>query len=124
MKGKNTLRYILAIPLAIVASMILPKWFMFIFNIFIPFDFINQFIETYLLSVFAGWITVGVTFLIAPKRKILFALIQLTLNLIAIIYMFKIGGDFNYLFLIGTLLCLLMFSFKFIEDKKLEAEKK
>ena len=121
---KNTLRYIFAIPLGILASMILPKWFMFLFNTFIPIDFINQFMENYLLTIFAGWVAVGFTIIIVPKRKIVFAVIVVLLNLISAIYWYKIGNDFNYLFLIGGFIGL-YFGYgvqkeqKAIENKKL-----
>jgi hypothetical protein len=101
---KNTLRYIFAIPIAIIISMILPKWFIFISNYFIPFEFIIQFIENYLIKFIAGWITVSVTIIIVPKRRVLFGALQLVLNLIGAIYMYKINNDFNYMFLIGGII--------------------
>ncbi|WP_282073202.1 hypothetical protein [Polaribacter atrinae] len=119
---KNTLRYIFAIPLGILVSMILPKWFMFIFNTFIPFDFINQFIENYLLTVFEGWVAVGVTVIIVPKRQILFGAIQVILNVIGAIYMYKLNNDFNYLFLIGGLVAL-YFSYGAQKEQKAKENK-
>ena len=105
---KNILRYILAIPIGVIASMILPKIFMLIFNLFIPFESITNFIEQYLLAFFAGWVAVGFTILIAPRRRILFGIIQIILNLLSIIYMYTVNGDFNYMFLIGGIISLLM----------------
>ena len=123
MNYKNILRYIFAIPLGILASMILPKWFMFLFNNFIPFDLINQFIEDYLLAIFAGWLTVGFTIIIAPKRKILFGIVQVIINLISAIYMHKIGNNFNYLFLIGGFTGFFFSYFAVKEQAKIEEEK-
>ena len=120
---KNSLRYIFAIPLGIIASMTLPKWFMFIFKRFIPFDFVTDFIQNYLLTIFAGWIAVGFVILIVPKRKILFAIIQIAINFISAIYWYKISGDFNYLFLIGGFLVLGMYYLKELDEKKQGAEK-
>ena len=120
---KNTLRYIFAIPLAIIISMILPVWFMFIFNKFIPFEFITQFFENYLIKLLTGWITVGFTIIIVPKRKILFGFIQVTLNLITAIYLYKIGNNFNYLFLIGGFTGLYFSYFAVKEQAKIEEEK-
>ena len=120
---KNSLRYIFAIPLGIIVSMTLPKWFMFIFKRFIPFDFVTDFIQNYLLTIFAGWIAVGFVILIVPKRKILFAIIQIAINFISAIYWYKISGDFNYLFLIGGFLVLGMYYLKELDEKKQGAEK-
>lgn len=101
---KNTLRYILAIPAGIIASLILPTFFMWILKLFIPFDFITNFMENYLLPVFAGWVAVGFTIIIVPKRQFLFGVIMLLLNIIGSTYMYYAGEDFNYLFLIGGLI--------------------
>ena len=108
MKYKNILRYIFAIPIGVIASIILPKWFMFLFNKFIPLDFITDFIGLYLIKVFAGLVAIGFTVIIAPKKKTIFSILQIILMLISLIYDYNVNGDFNYLFLLGGVIGLFL----------------
>ncbi len=101
---KKKALYIIAIPLGLIASMVLPKIFEKILDLFIPFDGINNFIDNYIMKLFSGWIAVGITVLIAPSKKIIFGIVMLILNIVATIYMYTTGADFNYLFVIGGVL--------------------
>jgi hypothetical protein len=101
---KKTLLYIFAIPVGLIASMVLPNIFEKILDLFIPFEGINNFIDNYLMKIMSGWIAVGITVLIAPSKKILYGIIMLLLNILASIYMYTIGDKFNYLFIIGGVL--------------------
>ncbi len=105
---KKTLLYIIAIPLALIASSILPNYFLKILDYFIPFDVIIDFFDKYLMNVFSGYIAVAFTVLIAPAKKILLGSITLLLNIIAIIYVYTQGAEFNYLFAIGGVLALII----------------
>lgn len=101
---KKTLLYIIAIPVGLIASMVLPKIFETMLDLFIAFDTINNFIDNYIMKIISGWIAVGVAALIAPSKKILFGIIMLLLNIVATIYMYTKGAELNYLFIIGGIL--------------------
>ena len=116
---KRVLLYIFAIPIGLTASLILPTIFSKIFDYFMPFDAINKFFDTYLITALAGWISVGVSAFVAPSKKILFACIMLILNIVASIYMFQKGDSFNYIFIIGGLLALILIIFVDMNKEKL-----
>lgn len=101
---KKNLLYIGAIPIGLVASMVLPKIFEIVLNLFIPFDVINNFIDNYIMKILSGWIAVGMTMFIAPSRKKIFGIIMLLMNVAAIVYTYSKGAQFNYLFIIGGIL--------------------
>lgn len=103
---KKILLYIFAIPIGIIASVVLPALYSNILKRFIPFDSINYFLENYFLTFASGWIAIGVTALIAPSKKILFGGIALALNVFASIYMYYLGDSLNYLFIVGGSLSL------------------
>tara|TARA_R110002153_G_C13330970_1_gene498007 strand:+ start:8736 stop:9305 length:570 start_codon:yes stop_codon:yes gene_type:complete len=107
---KNTLRYIFAIPIGAILSIILPMWFIFLLESFMVFDFIIHFIDDYLINVFTGWLAVGFTIIIVPKKKKLFGIIQIVLSFIGAIYLYKINNEFNYRFFIGAFLGLFYFN--------------
>ncbi|MCG2459460.1 hypothetical protein K8352_01720 [Flavobacteriaceae bacterium F89] len=115
---KKVLLFIIAIPIGLIASMILPNLFSKIFTIFIPFDSITNFLDIYFMKFISGWIAVGITVIIVPSHKILFGLIMLGLNLLSAYYMFiSIGDEFNYLFVVGGILPLI-FTFLEYSNKK------
>lgn len=114
---KKILLYIFAIPIGLTASIILPAIFSKIFDYFIPFENVNDFLDKYLITILSGWIAVGITFLIAPSKKIFFAGIMLLLNIIASIYLSSKGDQLNYLFIVGGALA---FISVIIYDKKLK----
>ena len=114
---KNTYRYIFAIPIGVILSIILPMWFMFVLKSFMVFDFIIHFMDDYLVSVFTGWIAVGATIIIVPKRKFIFGIIQIILSFIGAIYMYKTNNEFNYLFFIGAFIGLFYFNVKEKDNK-------
>jgi len=105
---KKTLLYIFAIPIGLIASAVLPKIFSFIINIFIPFDGVIHVIDNYILKSLSGWIAVGITAMMVPSYKILYGLIMFGLCIIATLYMYYQGDRFNYLFLIGGILALII----------------
>ena len=113
---KRTLLYVFAIPIGLLASIILPAIFSKIFDVFIPFESVNNFIDKYIITILCGWIAVGITALVAPSKKSLFAGIMLFLNIIASIWMYTKGDNFNYLFVIGGALA---FVFILINEKNL-----
>ena len=104
---KKSILYIIAIPIGIIASMVLPKIFETILDRFIPFEGINNFFDNHIMKIFSGWIVVSVTALVAPSKKILFGVIVLLLNTVATIYMHTKGDELNYLFIIGGILALI-----------------
>ncbi len=110
---KKAVLYILAIPVGLIASMVLPKIFETILDIFIPFEGINNFIDNHIMKIISGWIAVGVTVLMVPSKKVLFGIIMLELNLLAAVYMYQKGDEFNYLFIIGGILA---FIFTLLEN--------
>ena len=116
---KRVLLYIFAIPIGLIASFILPTIFSKIFDYFIPFDAINNFLDTYLITALAGWIAVGISALVAPSKRILFASIMLILNIIATVYMFQKGDNFNYMFIIGGILALILITYGELNKEKL-----
>ena len=116
---KKNLLYIIAIPIGLIASMVLPKIFETILDLFIPFDTINNFIDNYIMKIISGWIAIGVTALIAPSKKILFGIIMLLLNIVATIYLYSNGAELNYLFIIGGILA---FVFVIMENSNKEKE--
>lgn len=103
----KNLPYVFAIPLGLIASVILPAIFYKILSFFIPFENVNNFIDKYILTILCGWIAVGITALIVPAKKILFGSIMLALNIISTIWMYFKGDDLNYLFIIGGFFSLL-----------------
>jgi hypothetical protein len=105
---KKIILYVIAIPVGLIASMLLPAFFSKIFDWFIPFDGINDFLDNYFLKFIGGWIAVGITAMIVPKYKILFGTIMLIFNIIASYYMYSQGDDFNYLFVIGGIIALIL----------------
>lgn len=116
---KRILLYIFAIPIGLIASLILPTIFSKIFDLFIPFDAINNFLDTYLITALAGWMAVGISALVAPSKKILFASVMLILNIIASVYMFQKGDSFNYMFIIGGILALILIIYGKMNEEKL-----
>ncbi|SUX48515.1 hypothetical protein [Chryseobacterium indoltheticum] len=116
---KKTLLYIFAIPLGLIASIILPAIFSKVLIFFIPFESVNNFVDKYVITILCGWIAVGITALIAPSRKILFSGLMLILNIIATIWMFTNGDNFNYFFIIGGALS---FVSVIINQKELSAK--
>jgi hypothetical protein len=116
---KKTVLYIIAIPIGLIASMVLPKIFETILDFFIPFEGINNFIDNYIMKIFSGWIAVGVTVLVAPSKKILLGIVMLLLNIVATIYMYTKGDEFNYLFIIGGILA---FIFAIMENSNKKEE--
>jgi len=114
---KNLIRYIIAIPIGIIASVLLPKWFEIIFDTFLPFDFINNFIDNYFLKFIAGFVATGITLLIVPNKKILFGVIVVVLNIASSIHLYCKGGGFNYLFLIGSIVPLAFYYNNTINEK-------
>jgi hypothetical protein len=87
---------------------LLPALFSKIFEWFIPFDGIREFLDNYFLRFIGGWITVGVTAFIVPRYKIIFGGIMLVFITFASYYMFSKGDDFNFLFVIGGLVALIV----------------
>lgn len=119
---KKTILYIIAIPVGLLASMVLPKIFEFVLDVFIPFEVINDFLDNYLMKFLSGWIAVGIPVLIAPSKKILYGIIMLGLNLSAVLYMFNLSGEFNYLFLIGGVLVFIFILFLNSENELYQIE--
>ena len=117
---KKTLLYIIAIPIGLVASILLPAFFSRIFQLFIPFEGITEFLDNYFLSFIGGWIAVGITALIVPQHKIIFGVIMLVLNIIASYYLFSKGNDFNYLFIIGGIVSLILVGIEFSKPNENE----
>jgi hypothetical protein len=115
---KKILLYIIAIPVGLIASMLLPAFFSKVFDWFIPFDGITEFLDNYLLKFIGGWIAVGITAMIVPKYKIIFGIIMLILNVIASFYMITNGDDFNYLFVIGGIVALILVGTQFSKLSK------
>jgi|AntRauMFilla1563_2_1112583.scaffolds.fasta_scaffold00368_2 hypothetical protein len=105
---KKILLYVIAIPVGLIASMLLPAYFSKVFEWFIFFDVIREFLDNYFLKFIGGWIAVGVTALIVPKFKITFGVIMLVFSIIASYYMFSKGDVFNYLFVIGGIVALIL----------------
>jgi hypothetical protein len=105
---KKSLLYVIAIPVGLIASVLLPAYFSKVFEWFIFFDVIREFLDNYFLKFISGWIAVGVTALIVPKFKITFGAIMLALNIIASCYMFSKGDVFNYLFVVGGIVALIL----------------
>lgn len=116
---KKTLLSIIAIPVALIASMVLPKIFESILDLFIPFEGINNFIDNYIMKILSGWIAVGITVLIAPSKKIIYGMFMLLLNIVASIYMYTKGAEFNYLFIICGILA---FIFAIMENSNKKEE--
>jgi hypothetical protein len=88
--------------------MLLPAYFSKVFEWFIIFDVMLDFFHNYFLKFISGWIAVGVTAFIVPKFKITFGLIMLAFNIIASCYMFSKGDVFNYLFVVGGIVALIL----------------
>jgi hypothetical protein len=105
---KKILLYVIAIPVGLIASMLLPALFSKIFEWFIFFDVIREFLDNYFLKFISGWIAVGVTASIVPNFKITFGVIMLVFSIIASYYMFSKGDAFNYLFVIGGIVALIL----------------
>lgn len=119
---KKIILYIIAIPVGLLASMVLPKIFEFVLDVFIPFEVINDFLDNYLMKFLSGWIAVGIPVLIAPSKKKLYGIIMLGLNLSAVIYMYNASDEFNYLFLIGGVLVFIFILFLNSENKLYQIE--
>lgn len=118
---KKILLYAIAIPGGLVASTLLPAFFSKILEWFIPFDGIREILDNYFLKFMGGWISVGIAAMIVPKYKFIFGVIMLALNIIASFYMFSKGDDFNFLFVLGGIIALILVGTQF---KKLnEGEK-
>ncbi|WP_033960435.1 hypothetical protein [Psychroserpens jangbogonensis] len=105
---KKTTLYIIAIPLGLVASIFLPIYFSKILHYFSPIEGITEFFDNYLITIFGGYIGVFIPALIVPKHKIIFGFIMLAICIISSFYMYSKGDDFNYLFVIGGLLGLIV----------------
>lgn len=97
---RNTLLFIVAIPLGFIASAILPNILVFIYKLLSP-AYLNDFWDNYFIKSFCGWIAIAIPILIVPSYKILFGSIMLGISLLSTIYMYSTGDDFNYLFLLG-----------------------
>lgn len=115
---KDFLRYFFAIPLGVLASIIIPAIYTNIIGRFVPFEFANNLFETYLLPVFAGYFSVLVPILIVPKYKIHFGVVSFFMTTISIIYLYLKGDDFNYLFLLGSVIGLILGIFGIVQEKK------
>lgn len=102
---KKILLYIFAIPIGLLASIILSAIYSNVLKYFIPFESISSFLEKYLITILCGWIAVGVTAICAPSKRILFAGIMVALNVFTSYWLYTKGDDFNYLFVIGGFLC-------------------
>lgn len=105
---KKILLFVVAIPLGLIASAVLPAIFSKILEMFMPFEAFTIFANDYLMVVLSGWIAVGITSFVVPSYKILFGSLMLGLSLIASTYMYYLGDEFNYLFLVGGILGLLL----------------
>lgn len=114
---KKILLYIIAIPAGLIASTILPSIFSKILNFFIPFRTITDFLDLYFLKFISGWIAVGIAGLVAPSHRILFASIMLGLNLLAAFYMYSLGDEFNYLFVLGGIAPLVLLVLHYLLEK-------
>ncbi len=108
-------RFIFAIPLAIVASLILPIIYKYILNYFIPWDFANEVIDNYLIPFFAGSIIIGTSYLIAPRFKFIYATITFVLCLIAIYVDLTKSNTINYIFILGCIFGLIIICFDFFK---------
>lgn len=107
---KRILLYIFAFPIGIVASAVLPKLFEYPIRFFIPFEFIREFLITYFLKLISGWIVVAITMLLAPSRKIVYGVVVVLLNLASAIFLYTNGQELNYLFIIGGVIALTVYS--------------
>ncbi|WP_024479275.1 hypothetical protein [Cellulophaga baltica] len=110
---KKILLYVIAIPVGLIASMLLPAFISKIFDWFIPFDGINMFLDNYFLKFIGGWIVVGFTAMIVPKYKLIFGTVMLMLNFVASYYIYSQGDDFNYLFVLGGIIALILVGTQF-----------
>lgn len=115
---KDFLRYFFAIPLGVLASIIIPAIYTNIIGRFVPFEFANNLFETYLLPVFAGYFSVLVPILIVPKYKIHFGVVSFFITTISIVYLYLKGDDFNYLFLLGSLIGLVLGIVRVVQEEK------
>ena len=101
---KNILLYIIAIPVGLIASIIIPSLLEYIIIYFIPFETLVIFLQLWFLKLVAGSLTTVIPTLIVPNRKKLFFYATLALALFATICEYKRSGDFNYLYLMGALM--------------------
>ena len=96
------LRYIFAIPGGVLASVLLPVVYSSILKIFIPFEVVNNLLDTYFIPFISGFIAVGIAYNVAPGYRIIFGSVMLLLCLLA--SLFYSEGDFNYLFFAGSVI--------------------
>lgn len=96
------IRLIFAIPLAILASIIIPSINRYILKYFIPWDFANQIIDNYFIPFVAGSVTIGAAYLIAPRFKIGYAVTTFLICLFSIYLDYSKSDSINYVFAVGS----------------------
>lgn len=102
---KKILLYIFAIPLGIISAAILPIIYSHVLSYFIPFQFVDSFLQKYLIPFLGGWIAVAVTAVCAPSKRLLFAGIMLLINILTSLWMFRMGDNLDYMFILGSIAC-------------------
>lgn len=111
-------RFIFAIPIAILLNFIIPAINSYTLSYFIPWESITNLIDYYFIPFTSGSITVGASYIIAPKFKYIYAVIAFTICLLVTWWNYNENHNITYPFLIGSIVCFSILTIEFYQNKK------
>jgi hypothetical protein len=104
---KKTLLYIIALPLGVLLSSILPMIYSNILDHFIPFEFLSKLLKSYIIPVSSGSILTGTIIFIVPDYKKIFGCGSVFLTII-LVFVFLEWSLYYVIYLLGQILALFL----------------
>lgn len=104
---KKIFLYILAIPIGLLLSSILPVIYGNILEHFIPFESISNLLKSYIIPVSSGSILTGTIIFIVPNYKKIFGIGSVFLTII-LVFVFLEWSLYYFIYLLGQIFALFL----------------
>jgi hypothetical protein len=104
---KKILLYIIALPLGVLLSSILPMIYSNILDHFIPFEFLSKLLKSYIIPVTSGSILTGTIIFIVPDYKKIFGFGSVFLTILSV-FVFLEWSSYNVIYLLGQIFALFL----------------